>query len=345
MCKFNVPVSAVALLMVLTRPSSGYVRSSNLMVRTMSSALHTTLSDKMMASLALRVQEVNDRGTHGRDAKFLPFVIDGKTYGYVSKRFEETLSSYPSIFQIEANELKLTADVLSKDLMGRTESVGEVTNELKNQKVITGWRDELLPVVDTFTGQPALLMERAAVPWFGVKAYGVHVNGYVRDSKTGEISHLWVAKRAKNKSTFPSMLDHIVAGGQPYGISPMDNVIKECGEEANIPPMLAAKAKSAGAVSYTNIDKHGNLKRDTLFCYDLELPKSFHPMPVDGEVESFELQPLDWVLAKVAAGGPEGYKPNCNLVVIDFLIRHGVITPESKGFLQLLDSIRGRECF
>ena len=78
-------------------------------------------------------------------------------------------------------------------------------------------------------------MERAAVPWFGMKAYGVHINGFVRDEKTGEVSHLWVARRAKNKSTFPGMLDHIVAGGQPFGISPFENVIKECYEEANIP--------------------------------------------------------------------------------------------------------------
>jgi hypothetical protein len=70
-----------------------------------------------------------------------------------------------------------------------------------------------------------------------------------------------------------------------------------------------------------NVDGKNKLKRDALFCYDLELPKNFKPTPVDGEVESFELQPLEWVLQKVAEGGAGGYKPNCNLVIIDFLIR------------------------
>jgi Domain of unknown function (DUF4743) len=343
MRRFGIATSIMAALLLSSRQTKGLVRKP--ILRRPSSSLCSALSDKLMGSLALRVQEVNDRGTKGRDAKFLPFVVDGETFGYVSKAFEETLRNYPSVFRIGENVLTLTPEVLSKDMMGRTEAVGEVTAALKDKDLITGWRDELLPVAATFSGEPALLMERAAVPWFGVKAYGVHVNGYVRDSKTGEISYLWVAKRAKNKSTFPSMLDHIVAGGQPYGISPRENVIKECGEEANIPPMLAAKARPTGAVSYTNIDKKGNLKRDTLFCYDIELPKSFRPTPVDGEVESFELQPLDWVLATVAKGGPGGYKPNCNLVVIDFLIRHGVITPESKGYLQLIDSLRGTECY
>ena len=42
---------------------------------------------------------------------------------------------------------------------------------------------------------------------------------------------LWVARRSVNKPNWPGKLDHIVAGGQPYGISVMENVIKECEEE------------------------------------------------------------------------------------------------------------------
>jgi hypothetical protein len=42
------------------------------------------------------------------------------------------------------------------------------------------------------------------------------------------------------------MLDHIAAGGQPHGIGIMENVIKECGEEANIDPSVASKAIPVG---------------------------------------------------------------------------------------------------
>ena len=52
-------------------------------------------------------------------------------------------------------------------------------------------------------------MERAAVPYFGMKAYGVHINGYVKDPITSEIL-LWVAKRSKTKSTFPGICLRIV---------------------------------------------------------------------------------------------------------------------------------------
>lgn len=45
------------------------------------------------------------------------------------------------------------------------------------------------------------------------------------------------------------MLDHIVAGGLPHGITPMDNVIKECEEEASIPEDLARLSMATGRLS------------------------------------------------------------------------------------------------
>ncbi len=53
---------------------------------------------------------------------------------------------------------------------------------------------------------------------------------------------------------------------------------QECGEEAGIPPELAATAVAAGAVSYTALQPAG-IKRDVLFVYDLRLPAEFTPTP------------------------------------------------------------------
>ena len=44
------------------------------------------------------------------------------------------------------------------------------------------------------------------------------------------------------------MYDHIVASGQPHGITLMDDVIKECEEEASIPIELARLAESTGEI-------------------------------------------------------------------------------------------------
>jgi hypothetical protein len=65
---------------------------------------------------------------------------------------------------------------------------------------------------------------------------------------------------------------------QPHGLSCRENVLKECAEEAGIPPALAATARPVGAVSYLTIAANG-YKPDVLFCYDLELPPDFIPTP------------------------------------------------------------------
>jgi hypothetical protein len=78
--------------------------------------------------------------------------------------------------------------------------------------MFSGWRNELYPVTAAFDAQPALLLERAAAPFFGIRAYGVHVNGYVVEADGSK--KLWVARRSASKQTWPGKLDHIVAGGQ-----------------------------------------------------------------------------------------------------------------------------------
>ncbi|KAK1360482.1 Nudix hydrolase domain-containing protein [Heracleum sosnowskyi] len=118
------------------------------------------------------------------------------------------------------------------------------------------------------------------------------------------------------------MLDHLVAGGLPHGISCGDNLVKECEEDAGIVKSIASQAIPVGVVSYMDIDGY-RYKRDVLFCYDLKLPESFVPKNQDGEVGSFRLIPVELVADVIQK--TEFFKLNCNLVIIDFLFRHGGI--------------------
>jgi hypothetical protein len=56
------------------------------------------------------------------------------------------------------------------------------------------------------------------------------------------------------------------------------------------------------------------------------------------QVEEFFRWPLAKVMEVVA--GSTQYKPNCNLVVIDFLVRHGAITPDMPGYLDVVRGLR-----
>ncbi|XP_074368490.1 nudix hydrolase 20, chloroplastic-like isoform X3 [Apium graveolens] len=218
-----------------------------------------------------------------------------------------------------------------------TSAVGDVIKCLGEQ-LIPGIRNELYPVMSSFGTRAFFSLERAAAPYFGIKAYGVHMNGYVE--KDGQ-KYLWIGKRNESKPTYPGMLDHLVAGGLPHGISCGDNLVKECEEEAGILKSIASQAIPVGVVSYMDIDGY-RYKRDVLFCYDLKLPESFVPKNQDGEVGSFRLIPVQLVADVIQK--TEFFKPNCNLVIIDFLFRHGYIKPEDSGYLELLHSLRKVAC-
>jgi 8-oxo-dGTP pyrophosphatase MutT (NUDIX family) len=295
-----------------------------------------------------QLTEVCNNGQAALDSgQFLPFTLDGAALGYVSAEFLTQLEKYPDVFGTsrspdgEAKELTLSPALQQADVTTRSEAVDTVMASLRDAGIISGWRNEMYPVLTSFYAQPSLLLERAAAPLFGIKAYGIHVNGYiVTEDGTKE---LWVARRAATKPTWPGRLDHIVAGGQPAGLTLLENVIKECQEEAGIPSELSSTAVPVGAVSYISLQSAG-LKRDVLFCYDLELPRDFVPTPHDGEVAEFFRLPLDEVAKVVADHEKDPYKDNCNLVVLDFLVRHGILIPDCAGYLDVVRGLRSGDC-
>lgn len=99
-------------------------------------------------------------------------------------------------------------------------------------------------------------------------------------------------------------------------------------QEASIPLDISKNIISAGCVSFFFESERG-LFPNTEYVYDLELPIDFVPFNADGEVQGFELLPANECLERVFS--PE-FKTTSAPVIIDFLIRHGFISPE-KGKL------------
>ncbi len=67
------------------------------------------------------------------------------------------------------------------------------------------------------------------------------------------------------------------------------------------------------------MERPEGLRRDRLHCYDLTVPEDFTPRAADGEVESFELWPIERALATVRQ--TDDFKFNVNLVLIDLFLR------------------------
>lgn len=169
---------------------------------------------------------------------------------------------------------------------------------------------------------------------FGVRAYGAHMNGYVNHSTKGLC--LWIATRSYVKPTYPGMLDNMVAGGISTGYGVCETLAKECEEEAGIPKQLAEKAVPVGMISYTLEGERG-IQPEAQYCFDLEVPESFQPVVVDGEVHEFNLHTIHEVKELIVGGN---FKINSAAVTLDFMFRRGLVNPDEVedyiGMLQML---------
>ena len=195
------------------------------------------------------------------------------------------------------------------------------------------WRGEAFDVRATPDGPALAQIDRGALPAFGIRADGAHLNGRVQRA-AGRF--LWVARRAADKLLDPGKLDHLVAGGVSAGLSSWETLAKEADEEASVPAELIAQAKPVALLSYA-MDRPEGLRRDRLHCFDLRLPEDFKPHPRDGEVEACELWPLPAVLDAVRR--TDAFKFNVNLVLIDLFIRNGLLdAPERERLRAALDA-------
>uniref|UniRef100_A0A3Q3WQ81 Nudix hydrolase domain-containing protein n=1 Tax=Mola mola TaxID=94237 RepID=A0A3Q3WQ81_MOLML len=260
------------------------------------------------------------------------FEIDGAQVGWIPPHVAPLLTRYPEVFsppQDGAVTLCPSLDSYER----RSEGVDAILQTVRREcslSSLEGWRDERYSVMPKFSDPPLMWMERAATCLFGVKRYGVHVNGYTV-SDSGEVS-MWLARRSATKQTYPGLLDNVAAGGLAADIGIKHTLLKECQEEACIPAAIAKKAHPVGTISYTYSNDEG-VFAESQFLFDLELPLDFQPRVGDGEVQEFYLLPVDQVKELVAT---DDFKPNCALVVLDFLIRHSFIEPDSEPCYQEL---------
>lgn len=286
------------------------------------------------------LDRITDANRHDY-SDFMPWLVAGIRVGCIRQSFAQKLTHWPEVFAVDDHAVRLAPSLDSAQTPSaqRTEAVEQVCLALRDEGVVRGWRGERYNVAPNLLSPPLLLLERAAAPWFGVTAYGVHMNGMVRDEHG--LDHMWIARRSLSKPTAAGKLDQLVAGGQPHGIGLRDNMLKECAEEAGIPFDLARHVRAAGAITYVRETDEG-IRPDVIFNFDLQLPQHFVPVNSDGEVDEFYL----WDIGKVhdIVASAQEFKTNCALVIIDFLLRHGHIEadhPEYEALARgLLPDIR-----
>lgn len=266
-------------------------------------------------------------------SRFRPFTVEGKRLGSVRDDFAARLAGFPDVFVVSDTAVALHPVLTSPDQRGA--AVTKVMQSLRADGLLPPPRNELYPIVAQWGEPAAFLLDRAWVMVLGAKAFGLHVNGIVRDGGT---TRLWIGKRALDREVEPGKLDNMIAGGQPAGLSLAENLLKEAAEEAGLAPTLAGQAKPVGALTYCMEGDLG-LKPDTMFLYDLELSTEFRPQNTDGEISGFTLMDLDAVAERVRTSFD--FKFNVALVLIDLLIREGRLDPDREpDYMALVQGVR-----
>ena len=259
-------------------------------------------------------------------SRAVPLFAGNARVGLLRRDNAETLRRFPDVFTVENERVNLLA---RGDVAAVSRAVDAVVDTLVGEGRVPKWRNETFDVAPRWGALPVFRLDRGAVPFFGTRAYGVHLNGYRREAGTLD---LWVGRRSPDKRVAPDKLDNLVAGGIGNGHGLEETLLKEGEEEASMPHSLTSHAVPVGAVSY-RMETELGIRDDVLFVYDLEMPADFAPKNQDGEIVHFELMPSSAVLDRVRTS--DDFKFNVNLVILDFAMRHGVLRPDDPEYLDV----------
>ncbi len=289
---------------------------------------------------------------HTPSPSYYVFIHASTPLGYITIATFDKISWDPSIWTID--RVSRTVELRSKDVAERDRVLASFLADLRERRVfgvLDGWRGELYPVYsyDREKGSREVIMnmERAATPLFGVVTYGVHMTAYTYPTDGEMGMKIWVPRRAMTKQTYPGMMDNTVAGGLTTGEKVLDCLIREASEEASLPEdLVREKARPGGTVTYFHVrderagGETGLCQPECQYVYDLELPVDVIPVPGDGEAVDFRLLSVEEVKTALKEGQ---FKPNCALILLDFFVRHGVLTPENElNYIEVVSRLHRR---
>lgn len=308
---------------------------------------HQSLPNRVPTMSFLSIVEKVDSFPAHDDFYWHFLAHDSTLLGYILPDIANKLGRFSHCFVCNTDQRSVAFAPNLTEFAARNTAFALVAETLRAEdpELARAWRAELYTVYHPHT-VPYVLMERAASVLMGVVTYGVHMNGYIPASKTSDNTlKMWIPRRSATKSTYPGMLDNTVAGGLAHPYTIWENVVKECYEEAGLDSaFVEAHAKAAGVVSYLcqPSGPKGPPQPEVEYIYDIEFgSETDHvPQPVDGEAESFTLMSINEIRDRIMRGE---FKPNCSLVLIDFMIRHGVLTVDNEpNYLQVMSHLHRR---
>jgi hypothetical protein len=107
-------------------------------------------------------------------ARTVPLTCRGVRVGLLRRDNARLLQRFPDVFAVEEERVDLVAP---GDVDAVSAVLDRVVDALVGEARIPKWRNETFDVAPRW-GAPAMFrLDRGAVPFFGTRAYGVHLNG------------------------------------------------------------------------------------------------------------------------------------------------------------------------
>jgi len=112
-------------------------------------------------------------------ARVVPLTAGGARIGLLRRDNAAALQRFSDVFAVGSDGVELVA---SGDVTAVSRAIDGVVDVLVADGCVPKWRNETFDVAPRWGMPPVFRLDRGAVPFFGTRAYGVHLNGYARRS-------------------------------------------------------------------------------------------------------------------------------------------------------------------
>ena len=193
-----------------------------------------------------------------------------------------------------------------------TPALNALAQALRAQGRFGPWRNEQLAVCDA-QGRRIGTIERGAVRPLGLATQAVHLVARAPDGR------MWVQLRAFNKPNNPGQWDTLMGGMVSAADSLPQALARETWEEAGLRVEALADVAHGGQVLFSRPSREGGgagVMVERIDWFRAQVPQGMEPDNQDGEVERFDLLPLEVVRERVAQGA---FTLEAGLVIAGFL--------------------------
>jgi 8-oxo-dGTP pyrophosphatase MutT (NUDIX family) len=263
---------------------------------------------------------------------FVPVLACGLEIGHTKADFAKTISNFDTTWRLTAAGLELSQELKTFD--DRTKAVDRTFETLSAAGILPVMPDYTLTggSIDWVSAFPnksfdaLFTLKRFYFVYLGLQTYSIMLNGFTK-------TDYWSGTRSMNVHNNAGKMDVIAAGMLRHGETVQEALIHESYEEAGLLLEDLSGVTMNGQIDLSLVNKEGFLLRESFHVFDLDLKDKSPVVVSPNEVEKFTLLKIDAVL-KYAEAGDVFSKP-VNLVITDFLIRHGHLTAAHPEFEQI----------